>query len=98
MRRVVVPIVVLVVIIAAAFAWRASRENDESGTKVFSGYVEADYVFVTSAVGGVLAELRVARGDEVAAGTQLFSLDDKSERGARDQAQGQLQQAQAQTS
>jgi HlyD family secretion protein len=62
----------------------------------FSGYVEADYVLVASTVGGTLRQLDVARGDRVAAGARLFALDDISERAARDEAAGKLDQAEAQ--
>lgn len=62
----------------------------------FSGYVEADYVFVTSVIGGTLMELKVARGDQVAIGAGLFRLDDDSERAARDEAQARLTQTEHQ--
>jgi HlyD family secretion protein len=68
-----------------------------SGTQAtFSGYVEADYVMVTSSIGGTLMRLEVARGDQVAAGTPLFALDDAAERAARDEAAAKLAQAQSQ--
>lgn len=63
---------------------------------VFSGYVEAEYVMAASPVGGRLIELAVTRGDQVAAGQHLFSLDDIAERAARAEAEGRLTQAQAQ--
>jgi len=62
----------------------------------FSGYVEADYVLVTSTIGGTLTRLEVARGDRVAAGAPLFALDDAAERAARDEAAARLAQADAQ--
>jgi HlyD family secretion protein len=66
------------------------------GRESFSGYVEAEYVLVTSMVGGTLMRLDVARGDMVEAGAPLFTLDDTAERGARDEAAARLVQAQAQ--
>ena len=62
----------------------------------FSGYVEADYVMVTSTIGGTLLKLEVARGDQIAAGAPLFALDDTAERAARDEAAAKLAQAQSQ--
>jgi len=62
----------------------------------FSGYVEADYVLVTSSLGGTLMRLDVARGQNVAAGAPLFQLDDTAERAARDEAAERLRQAKAQ--
>ena len=67
-----------------------------SATATFSGYVEADYVMVTSTIGGTLTRLEVARGDQVAAGAPLFALDDAAERAARDEAAARLAQAEAQ--
>ncbi len=62
----------------------------------FSGYVEADYVMVTSSIGGTLMKIEVARGDQVAVGAPLFALDDAAERAARDEAAAKLAQAQSQ--
>jgi HlyD family secretion protein len=62
----------------------------------FSGYVEADYVMVTSTIGGTLLKLEVARGDQIVAGAPLFALDDTAERAARDEAAAKLAQAQSQ--
>jgi len=62
----------------------------------YSGYVEADYVMVTSSVGGTLMHLDVARGDQVEKGAPLFGLDDAAERAARDEATARLAQAQSQ--
>jgi HlyD family secretion protein len=64
--------------------------------ETFSGYVEAEYVLVTSMVGGTLMRLDVVRGDWVNAGAPLFTLDDTAERGARDEAAARLAQAEAQ--
>src|SRR5512145_413032 len=62
----------------------------------FSGYIEADYVMVTSSIGGTLMRLDVSRGDQVAAGAPLFGLDDAAEHAARDEAAAKLAQAQSQ--
>jgi len=66
------------------------------GRATFSGYVEADYVMVTSTIGGTLIKLEVARGDQVAAGAPLFALDDAAERAARDEEAAKLAQAESQ--
>lgn len=81
--------------VAAVLLWRLWPHGDRSGAS-YSGYVEAEYVMVGSAIGGPLATLEVRRGDKVAAGARLFALDDVSERGARDEAEGKLQTAVAQ--
>jgi HlyD family secretion protein len=64
--------------------------------RLWSGYVEGDYVYVASPIGGALTTLVVKRGDSVARGAALFALDSASERAAREEAQARAQSAQAQ--
>ena len=63
---------------------------------VFQGYIEGEYVYVASPLGGTLTNLAVARGDQVKAGQRLFGLERGSEADAMRQAQENLTQAQAQ--
>jgi len=62
----------------------------------WQGYAEADFVKIGPTQQGLLTQVSVARGDQVAAGTPLFAQDDTSDRAARDQAARQLGQAQEQ--
>jgi len=62
----------------------------------WSGYVEGDYVYVSSPVGGTLQELGVRRGQAVDAGAPLFRLESESEAAARDEAAARLAGAKAQ--
>lgn len=62
----------------------------------FQGYVEGEFVYLASSEGGHLEHLSVARGQEVAAGAPLFTLEATAERAARVQAEQQLAAAQAQ--
>jgi HlyD family secretion protein len=64
-----------------------------SDTETYQGYVEAEYVHVASPVAGALSELRVHRGDQVAAGSPLFSLEQEYERAALAVATYSLRQA-----
>jgi HlyD family secretion protein len=66
-----------------------------AGPLEFQGYVEGEYVYVASPVAGRLETLEVARGDQVAAGAQLFALDRSGEVPARDDAAARLAQAKA---
>ena len=66
-----------------------------SPTNVFQGYIEGEYVYVASPLGGALTNLAVARGDEITGGRLLFELERGSEAAALDQAQKNLAQAQA---
>jgi HlyD family secretion protein len=75
------------------FAARLRGANDKD---LYSGYVEADYVYVTSVIGGTLTELAVTRGVNVTAGAPLFHLDDDSERAVRDESKARLAQAEHQ--
>lgn len=59
------------------------------------GYVEGEYVYVSSPLGGTLQHLFVRRGDEVKAGQPLFTLDQTMEEAARDQTQAALTMAEA---
>lgn len=54
------------------------------------GYVEGEFVYVASPLGGALESLFVQRGAQVKAGDPLFILDSAAERAARDQAQAAL--------
>lgn len=62
----------------------------------WSGYVEGEYVLVSSPIAGTLAELPVAAGGQVAQGAPLFVLDDDAEVFAKDEAAARLGVAQAQ--
>lgn len=69
-------------------------QRDSSGA--YQGYLEADYAYVGAPVAGRLVQLPVQRGSRVEAGTPLFALDGELERQQLAEAQGRLQQAQAQ--
>lgn len=86
--------IVVVVIVAAAGWWLWSFHR--SGPSTFSGYVDADYVWVASPLAGTLTVLDVRRGDKVHKGQRVFVLDDIAERAARNEAEGRLDQAEAQ--
>jgi HlyD family secretion protein len=96
MRRSVlfgIGLVVAVAIGAGAWWWHAHRAAPPTQ---WQGYADADFVKVGPTQQGLLTEVTVARGDQVAAGAQLFSQDDTADRAARDQAIRQLHQAQEQ--
>ena len=62
----------------------------------FQGYIEGEYVYVASPLGGALTNLAVARGDSVTNGQLLFALERGSEADAVQQAEKNLAQAKAQ--
>ncbi len=62
----------------------------------WSGYVEGDYVYVSSALGGTLSLLNVRSGDQVNKDAPLFALEAESEQAARLEADARLARAAAQ--
>jgi HlyD family secretion protein len=64
--------------------------------RVWSGYVEGDYVYVASPIGGALAQLSVRRGQQVEKDAPLFALDSAAERAAREEAAARERSARAQ--
>lgn len=68
------------------------REREQ----VFTGYAEADLVYVASSGAGTLLRLDVVRGARVDANAPLFALDAESERIERNAAHARIQRAQSQ--
>lgn len=67
--------------------------RDDNAT--VQGYVEGEYVYVSSPLPGALLKLHVDRGQQVKAGDPLFELESTPELSARDQAKRQLEEAKA---
>jgi HlyD family secretion protein len=67
-----------------------------SRNPTYQGYVEGEFVYLASSQPGHLEHLAVARGDQVAGGAQLFTLEAIDEKAAQHQAQRQLAAAEAQ--
>lgn len=82
---------VTILALAAVFIGGCSQ----SPSDVFQGYVEGEYVYVGSPLGGTLTNLAVARGDEVKSGQLLFILERGSEGDALKSAEDNLTQARA---
>jgi len=92
MRRTELPIVTLAV--ATLLAAACSRVDPNR----FSGYAEADLVYVGPAVGGRLQSLAVERGARVERGSPLFQLEGDPEFFDRASATARAERAAAQTS
>ena len=65
------------------------------GPAGFQGYLEGEFVYVSSPLGGRLEKLAVQKGARVVAGTALFTLERSAEMAAQQQAAEQLRAAQA---
>ena len=63
---------------------------------VLTGYVEGEPLYLAAPVAGTVRAVYVVRGQEVAAGAQLFVIDPRQPAAARDQASAQLAAARAQ--
>ncbi|MHB1351573.1 MAG: HlyD family secretion protein [Desulfobulbaceae bacterium] len=59
----------------------------------FQGYVEGEYLYVSSPLAGNLEGLAVSRGEQVKAGQPLFDLEREHERAAAAEAEQNLRQA-----
>ena len=81
--------------LAALVSGAALAGCSRSVTNTFQGYIEGEYVYVASPLGGTLTNLAVARGERVTGGQWLFGLERGSEAAALDQAQKNLARAQA---
>ncbi len=86
-------IIATLVLLSASGWW---LEHRSPGPVSWQGYAEADYVKVGPTQQGLLTEVSVARGDQVAAGAPLFAQDDTDDRAARDQAMHQLMESREQ--
>lgn len=62
-------------------------------TKTFQGYVEGEFVYVGSPIGGRLEELKIQRGQPVAKGDLLFRLEDDLEKAVVQEASKKYRQA-----
>jgi len=81
------------VLLAGAIACAGCGREREP---VFTGYAEADLVYVAAPGAGTLERLDVARGTRVEVNAPLFALDTESERIERNAAQARMQRAQSQ--
>ncbi|RQR33594.1 HlyD family secretion protein [Burkholderia sp. Bp9142] len=79
---------------AVALLAGCGRPADEVPT--YQGYVEGEFVYLSSSQAGTLTQLSVERGQAVAAGMPAFSLEAINETAALQQAQHQLAAARAQ--
>lgn len=67
-----------------------------SPDNIYQGYVEGEFVYIATAEAGRLEHLSVQRGQDIASGAPLFSLESTELGAARQQAREQLANAEAQ--
>lgn len=79
-----------------SFALLGAAGCREKREPSYQGYIEGEFVYVSSAEAGRLDRLQVARGDAVTNGAALFALESEREAAALRQARQQLAVAEAQ--
>lgn len=84
--------------VVALAVWLLTRSNGRDGRELFTGYVVADDVYMTSPVAGTLASVSVVRGQRVAAGAPLFQVDPTQRAAGTEQARAQISATEAQVS
>jgi HlyD family secretion protein len=82
---------VIAVVAAVALTGCGREPNDR-----WQGYVEGEFVYLSSSQSGTLTQLSVQRGQSVAAGAPVFALESVDETAGLQQAQHQLAAAHAQ--
>jgi len=82
-------------IIACAAAVFAFAGCGREASNQYQGYVEGEFVYISSPLAGTLKTLSVTRGDWVKIGDPLFELDNTPEKAALDEAERRLTQARA---
>jgi HlyD family secretion protein len=82
------------IMVGIGAVWLAACSGEKSAA--YQGYVEGEYVNVASAVAGRLDKLLVQRGQTIDAKAPLFRLETEQELAAKQQADEQLNAAQAQ--
>ena len=73
-RRIFIPIILALALIAGAGWWFFGRSASAAGQQTFSGSIEADEVDITSEVSGKVDRLLVDEGATVKAGDTLIAL------------------------
>ena len=78
------------------FAVAALAGCSQHETPAYQGYVEGEFVYLSSSQSGTLTQLAVRRGQALDSGASVFTLESGSEAAALDEAQQQLASARAQ--
>ena len=91
------PILIVAALAIAALAlWWFTRPAGQPSGQVFTGYVISDNIYMTSPVAGTLTSVSVERGQRVAAGDALFSVDPTVRAAQTDQARASITANEAQ--
>jgi len=93
--RRIVPVVIVVLVVAAGAIWYLNQPSDTNGATTGSGTIEATSVTLAPEIAGRVAEVLVDEGDAVKAGDALVRLDGATLEAQRGQAAAALAAAQA---
>ena len=91
-------VIILAVVLAGGFlVWRAWAPRAEDAN-VLTGYIEGDDLYLSSPVAGSVTEVKVVKGQRVAAGDRLFAMDPGTLDAQHSQAEARVEQSLAQIS
>jgi HlyD family secretion protein len=85
---------VIAAVVVGFLLWKAWGPHDDRD--LLTGYVEGDDLYLSSPVAGAVGQVMVAKGQRVAAGTELFAMDPATLNAQQGQAAARTQQARAQ--
>lgn len=94
-RKIAMPVVVVLVIAFAAWRWWSSRPDEPANVIVVSGRIEGDESSIASKATGRIREIRFREGDRVEAGDIIATLEDDQLQAREEQAQAALRVAEA---
>ncbi|HDK16378.1 MAG TPA: HlyD family efflux transporter periplasmic adaptor subunit [Nitrospirae bacterium] len=84
-----VKVAIAISLIVAASACNKDSQN------VYQGYIEGDYLYISSSVGGNVEKILAGKGDRVDTGALLFELDAEPERASYQEAKSLFHSAKA---
>ena len=87
------PILVFVAIFFAVILTGCESKNKE---RIFSGYIEGDYLYLAPSLGGRITKINVKEGSFISANTLVFELDDTLAKAELNAAKANLQSLKAQ--
>lgn len=91
------PILIGLAVAAVAFVlWLVLKPGRPRSDEVFTGYVVSDDIYMTAPVAGTLTRVAVQRGQRIAAGAALFSIDPTVRAARTEQARAGIAANQAQ--
>jgi HlyD family secretion protein len=93
MKRFLPVVLILAIVLIGGLVWLVWPKGH---ARTLSGYIDGDLLYLSAPVSGAVTDLKVRKGDRVAAGAALFAVDPRPAAAEVQQAQAALEAAQAQ--